>query len=66
MSFLAVLGFAEPDRNVATGVKHTPDINMVRALDVENKPRIASEAAMTQPRQIQLVRVARRADAGMF
>jgi len=44
-------------------MKHTPYIHMVWPIDVENQVRVARERPSTQSRQIEFVRVARRACA---
>ena len=44
----SVGALAQPRRNVALGMKHAPDVNMVFALDVEDQIGEAGEPAVAQ------------------
>lgn len=48
-----------PRRDVALAVQYTPDIDVVRALDVEDEVGAARQRPGAQARQIQVMRVAR-------
>jgi hypothetical protein len=48
-----------PRRDVALAVQHTPDIDAVRALDIEDELGVARQRPGAQARQIQFMRVAR-------
>lgn len=63
---LIFVAIVEPSRNVAARINHAPYIDMVVSFDIEGKPRKAGKPAMLQTRQVQLMRVARRANAGML
>ena len=54
-----------PRRDVALAVQHAPDIDVLRALDVEHKVGIACTRRETQAGQIQFVGVARRSGSRM-
>ncbi len=46
-------------------VQHAPDVDVVRALDMEDDVRVATEWPGAQSRQVQFMAVARRAAPGM-
>lgn len=48
------------------GVEHAPDVDVIIALDVEDKVRITLQHAAAQPREGKLMRVARRSGGGMI
>jgi Glutathione S-transferase, C-terminal domain len=54
-----------PSRDVALALQHTPDIDMVRVLDVEDEIGIARQRPESQSGQIQLMGVTRRAGRRM-
>lgn len=60
-----VAGFLHPGRNVALPVQHTPDVDVVGALDVEDQIGIPGQRPRAQAWKVQLVGVARRARARM-
>lgn len=63
---LIFVWIVEPSRHVSTRIKDAPYINVVISFDIEDKPRKAGKPPMSQTRQIQLMRVARRADTGIL
>lgn len=54
-----VVRLLHPRRDVALALQHTPDIDVVRALDVEDEVGVARQRPGAQARQIQFMRVAR-------
>lgn len=57
--------FLHPSRDVTLPVQHTPDIDVVGVLDVEDQIGIPSQRPGAKARQVQLVGVSRRASGRM-
>jgi len=55
---LRTLRYLHPRWNIAVAVQHSPDVVVVRVLDVEDEMGIAGEWPAPQAREIQLVGVA--------
>ena len=58
-------GFLHPGRDVTLPVQHTPDVDVVGVLDIEDQIGIPSQRPGTKARQVQLVGVSRRASGRM-
>ena len=61
MVFIADLLVAQPHRDIPVTVEHPPDVDVIVLLDVKDQVGEALERPHAQPRQIQLVCIARRA-----
>src|SRR5262249_8965240 len=65
-SFVVLVVRSHPDGDVALRVEHSPDVDVVVALDVEHQIGIPLHPAASQPRERELVRVAGRPSGGML
>lgn len=60
-----VTGFLHPRRDVTLPVQHTPNVDVVGVLDIEDQIGIPSQRPGAKARQVQLVGVSRRAGGRM-
>jgi hypothetical protein len=60
-----VAGFLQTSRDVTLPVQHTPDVDVVEVLDVEDQIAIPRQRPAAKVRQVQLVGVSRRASVRM-
>lgn len=60
-----VAGFLHPCRDVSLPVQHPPNVNVIRALDIENELGIAGQRPKAQPRDIHFLSVPQRSGTCM-